>query len=332
MKNFVVLSYGRKSEYHRALFAIFSFWSWYSGRPDTVQTILYTDAPEFFEPYLRGLPVVYVPLTPERLADMCGPDHYVHRVKVTLVEEAFRSYPKHDILYSDTDAFFVRDPASLLQEFTPGVSFLHQPEYLLSEAVAVFASYGQAQFPSRFLELLQSKTFLIAGKQVQLLTNQPAWNSGVIGLSNAAAPLLPDIGALTDELYAYSRWFTTEQLAFTLVLQHQTTLLPCDQYVFHYWGKRQKVFVDGLLRALLTEGFRQSGLSDKLERVKHLTQLWQNRIELDRLQEGSIYAFNNQQVKAGLKYTLKALLKGRPSAYYVKRLLALARCNLSKAA
>lgn len=51
-------------------------------------TLLFTDCPAFFQPYLAGLPVEYVLLEPARRLAMHGPHDYVHRVKIGILDEA----------------------------------------------------------------------------------------------------------------------------------------------------------------------------------------------------------------------------------------------------
>ncbi|GAB2778601.1 hypothetical protein HNQ93_001627 [Hymenobacter luteus] len=332
MKNFVVLSYGRRNEYQRAVFAVLSFWAWYGGDKAEVQTIIYTDNPDYFRPYLAGLPVQYELLTPGRLTHMRGAAQYLHRVKAVILEHVFAVFPAHDVLYADTDTFFTTDPAGLLARLAPGTSFMHQPEYRLQDAVRVFAAFGQQQYPERFLELLESAVFEVAGQPARFYSRQVAWNSGVLALSHQQASLPPDIRQVMDTFFEHTAWFVSEQLAFSLVLQHQTQLLSARPVVCHYWGRRQKRLMDEQLSILLRENFTQSLLAERLQCVQHLTLQWQRQVEVDRLREGSLYAFANRQPRAGIKYALKSLFKAPFSRYFVRRLLAMGRRTFYKTA
>ncbi|MBX0290503.1 hypothetical protein K3G63_08645 [Hymenobacter sp. HSC-4F20] len=329
MKNFIVLSYGRQNEYQRAVFAVLSFWAWYRGDRASVQTIIYTDNPAFFQPYLAGLPVQYELLTPEQLTHMKGPARYVHRVKVLLLELVFTRFPARDILYIDTDTFFVADPAPLLARLTPATSLMHQPEYLLQDAVGVFAEFGQQHYPEQLLELLAREAFQVAGQPARFYSRQMAWNSGVLGVSRQHAGLLPDVLKLADTFFARTRWFVSEQLAFSLVLQNQSQLVGCQAYLLHYWGRRQKCLMDAQLTGLLQPGFQQTSLPERLRRVRQLTGPWQRQVEADRLREGALYAFTNRQPAAGVKYALKSLTKAPFSRYFLRRLLVVSRRTLA---
>lgn len=331
MKNFIVLSYGRETEYQRAVFAVLSFWAWYSGDRASVQTIICTDNPAFFQPYLAGLPVQYELLTPKQLTHMQGPARYVHRVKVRLLELIFARFPDRDILYIDTDTFFVADPAALLTRLTPTTSLMHQPEYLLQDAVGVFAEFGQQHYPEQLLELLAREAFRVAGQPARFYSRQRAWNSGVLGISCQHAGLLPDVLALADTFFARTRWFVSEQLAFSLVLQNQSQLVGCQAYLLHYWGRRQKSLMDAQLTRLLRPGFQQATLPERLRQVRQLTGPWQRRVEADRLREGALYALTNRQPAAGLKYALKSLTRAPFSRYFLRRLLVVGRRTWAQA-
>lgn len=331
MKNLIVLSYGRRNEYQRAIFSVLSFWAWYSGDKADIQTIIYTDNPEYFRPYLAGVPVHYELLTPARLTQMRGPDQYVHRVKALILEHSAELFPNRDIFYIDTDTFFIADPAALLSRLEPGTSLMHQPEYLMVDAVREFARFGQQHYPEQFLKLLDNEVFEVAGQPTRFYSRQVAWNSGLLGISHEQLALLPDIRRVLDTFFKRTGWFVSEQLAFSLVLQNRTQLLSGQAYLFHYWGRRQKHIMDQQLSILLQKNFAQASLVERLYCVHQLTVQWQREVECDRLREGSLYAFAHRQPTAGIKYALKSLTKGPLSRYFVRRLLALGRRHLSRA-
>src|SRR5687768_15350505 len=97
----VTQSFGKESEYRRAVFAILSFWAWYSGEKSKVKTLIFTDNPQWFEPWLGELPAEYILLTPEKMKKMRGEIDFLHRVKIALIEETFDRYPEADLLYID---------------------------------------------------------------------------------------------------------------------------------------------------------------------------------------------------------------------------------------
>ncbi|RZK86656.1 MAG: hypothetical protein EOO62_40465 [Hymenobacter sp.] len=167
MTRLLLLAFGRQTEYYRAIFAALSAWAWQPS--PTVAATIYTDQPSFFEPYLAGLPVEYNCLSESRLAELKGPLNFVHRVKAQLIAQAFLDYPTEDLLYVDSDAFFMAAPDGLLQRLAQGVPFMHQYEYRLAEAVAKHAEFGEGHYPEKLLALLASRSF-------SLVPSKPATN------------------------------------------------------------------------------------------------------------------------------------------------------------
>jgi hypothetical protein len=310
MQHLVLLSYGRESEYRRAIFAALSFWANYQGPRQAVSTVIFTDDAAFFRPYLAALPVEYVQLDADRRRAMHGPHDYVHRVKIGILDEVMHRYPRHDVLYIDTDTFFEADPAPLLGQLAAGTAFMHKPEYQLAEAVGVYAGFepAVAACPPRFLALLGSRTFRVLGRERRFTGAQLGWNSGVLGLPADAAGLLPDVFRLTDEFFAGSGWFTSEQLAFSLALPLVLPLRRCDESVFHYWQPGQKQRMDALLARLLTLAFSRQPLPMRLGAVRAQLGRFRGACELATLREGARYAFGKRRWLSAARLGLKAML------------------------
>ncbi len=319
MPRLLLLAYGRKTEYYRAVFAALSCWAWQPY--PTVAATIYTDQPGFFEPYLAGLPATYKYLSESYLTELKGPLQFVHRVKAQLIAQAFLDYPTEELLFIDSDTFFMAAPDSLLQRLALGVPFMHQHEYRLAEAVAIHAGFGQASYPEQLLALLASRSFWLGGEPVQFHTGQSSWNSGVLGLPRALAPLLPDILALVDELYAGTGWFLCEQLAFSLALQARGPVQASDQLVYHYWGQSQKNLMDKLLPAFLSPSFAGQPLVQRLVQVRQLVPQCRRKLQLDKAREAALYEFRQGQVAAGLKYAAKALLTAPLDAQFARDVL-----------
>lgn len=319
MPRLLLLAYGRETEYRRALLAALSCWAW-QPRLGLAATIC-TDQPDFFRPFLTGLAVDYKLATPEYLAQARGPHHYVHRVKAQFIAEAFAEYPAEELLFIDSDTFFVAAPDALLHRLADGQPFMHQREYTLAEAVAIYAEFNQAKYPKKLLELLASRTFRLGGRPVQFHEKLSSWNSGVLGLPRALAPLLPDVLALTDELYAGTGWFTCEQLAFSLALQASGPVHASDEYVYHYWGQPQKKLMDGLLPAFFTPALAALPLAERLRRVHQQVPHLRRQMELGKVQEGALYALRHGRLAAGLKYAAKAVLASPLDARFMREVL-----------
>ncbi|GAB3636467.1 hypothetical protein GCM10027422_20570 [Hymenobacter arcticus] len=323
MARLLLLAYGRQTEYCRAVFAVLSAWAW-QPRP-TVAATIYTDQPGFFEPYLAGLPVEYHYLSESHLTELKGPLHFVHRVKAQLIAQAFLDYPTEELLFIDSDTFFLAAPDGLLHRLAQGIPFMHRHEYRLAEAAAIHAGFGQAHYPEKLLALLASRTFALGGQLVQFHAGQSSWNSGVLGLPRALAPLLPDILALVDELYASTGWFLCEQLAFSLALQASGPVQACNQLVYHYWGQPQKRLMDKRLLTQLTPDFAALPLPQRLSQVRQLVPQLRRQLALDQARQGALYAFRRGQVATGLKCAARALLSAPFDARFARELLLVLR-------
>ena len=304
MPYLVLLSYGRESEYRRAIGTVLSAQAHHGGPP--LPVLLFTDDAAYFQPYFAGLPVEYVLLPEARRRALHGPHDYAFRVKIGILDEARHRHPGRALLYCDSDTFFRRSPAPLLRGLAAGTAYMHQPEYSFEQAVGLYADYPQRECPRRFIELIESHWFEVGGQPRQFTRRQLGWNSGVLGLPAAATALLPDVFTLTDEFYGATGWFTSEQLAFSLALPTRFPLHRADDYVSHYWGTGQKRLMDGLLAKLLTPTFAAHPLPARLAAVRQLTARWRRLLELDQLREGALYAFGRGRLLPGAKYALRA--------------------------
>ncbi|MGI4759515.1 MAG: hypothetical protein ACRYF0_02325 [Janthinobacterium lividum] len=323
MPRLLLLAYGRETEYRRALLAVLSCWAW---QPQLgLAATICTDQPDFFRPFLAGLDIDYKLATPEYLTQARGPQQFVHRVKAQFIAEAFAEHPAEELLFIDSDTFFIASPDSLLQNLAAGQAFMHLREYTLAEAVGIYTEFNQAKYPKKLLELLASRTFGLGGRQVQFHAGQSSWNSGVLGLPRALAPLLPDILTLTDKLYADTGWFTCEQLAFSLALQASGPVHASDGYLYHYWEKPQKKLMDNLLPAFFTSTLAALPLASRLLRVRQQLAWFQRQMELGKAQEGALYALRRGRLVAGLKCVAKALLAKPLDARFMREVLRVLR-------
>jgi hypothetical protein len=321
MKNLILLSYGREADYRMAIFAVLSFWAWFSGKKSDVRTFIFTDNPEYFYPSLSDLDIKYELLSPSKLDSMMGGMDYIHRRKIGVINEVFDRYPSDDLIFLDSDTFFMSDALPWFQIFAPGNSFMHSAEYTFEEAVKRYSTFNQAQYPEAFIRLIENRAFLINKAETYFHRKQVSWNSGVLGLTKEIASLLPDVFSLTDEFYRATLWNTSEQIAFSLALQTKTKVLPCEQYVFHYWGQRQKKLIDQILVPLVNNDFVCLDLKKRLEIVKELSSSFPKRIQLDKLKERSINAFSKNYFLSGCKYALYAFAESPFDFHFLKELV-----------
>ncbi|MBF9236504.1 hypothetical protein I2I05_03760 [Hymenobacter sp. BT683] len=332
MTQHVILAYGQETELWRATFAVLSFYAWYEGNRADVHTVVFTDKPEFFAPHFDGLPVDYGLLTPTGLAEMRGPHQYIHRVKPAVIQRVFGEYPGDNLLFCDSDTFFIAPADALLRSVRADVSVMHLREFNFEEAVHVYAGFtpaNQDRYPRRFIELIEKRTFPVGGVERKFEKTHFIWNSGVLGLSHEVGRLMPEIGALNDAFYAGSGWITSEQIAFSLALPFTTSLIASSQYVLHYWGQQQKTLMDGLLSRLTNPNFQALPHSEKLAEVKRLTRVWRRTVQLSQVREGALYAFSKGELKAGVKCAAKAFFASPFDADFAKKLLTVFRQKLT---
>lgn len=282
IKNLVYLSYGSESEYRRAIFNILSFKAWCPDKINSIRIIIYTDDPQFFKKHILDFEIELFFLSEELLDEMSGQDDFLHRRKVSVIALTFENFPEQDLVFIDSDTFFVANADLLFCKQNANVSFMHVREYKLREGLDIFTSFDQGQFPKALIERIRDKDFNVGNKIMRFTTEDYSWNSGVLGLSSHFASLMPDMLQLTDEFYRASKWFLSEQLAFSFVLARLTKIQPADDLVCHYWGGRQKILVDDLLSHYFQSN-KQYLMDD--EQIKHTTKLWQRTVHNDLILE-----------------------------------------------
>lgn len=265
MTNLVVLSYGDIVEYQRVILAVLSYQGWLATAGETGRTVVFTDNPAYLKPYFAGLTVDYRLLTPPEIREMKGPVNFVHRLKVAVLAEAFSRYPDDSLLYVDSDTFAFKNPKPLLARISPTVSAMHQPEYTLE-------AHRHQGMGSRLLHLLESESFTTSRGEERFRASQTSWNAGVLGLAPTVAASMADVFLLTDRFFSTSGWHVSEQLAFSLVLQTRTQVIPSDDFIYHYWQATHRAAVDALLPGILTPDFMALPLPEKAESILRLTQ------------------------------------------------------------
>ncbi|KAA8482789.1 hypothetical protein F1649_11095 [Arcticibacter tournemirensis] len=314
MNNVVLLCYGKEIEYRRAIFAILSFAGWYSGDIRGIRFVIYTDDPSYFEPYLQGLVTEYVFLTDSMLHDMVANTGYIHRRKICIIKDVFVRRQGTPVLFLDSDTFAISDPQPLLDSLNRGECFMHVREYRFADAPDIYRKYmrnkleNAEQYPEAFLKLIESQSFLLNGNLLKFENSMYCWNSGVLGLSSETGSLMNDILNLTDQFYSASRWFISEQLAFSLALPSisKSPLFPVEPFINHYHQVKEKV--DMLTARFFDRTFSKLDLQKKLSLIKTFS-LSLNKITIyDYCAMISYYSLKKGSVGKGLRYGVKALL------------------------
>ena len=303
----VTQSFGKESEYRRVVLAILSYYAHSSNR--VAKTILFTDKPSWFEPYFIELPIEYIQLTPEKINLMRGTIDFLHRMKIALIEEAFELH-QTDILYFDSDTFFVADPMSYMAQLSPQKSFMHLFEYQ-------FESLRNMPLPAgktfqAFVQLIEKTTFFISGKEVKLNAQMSSWNAGVMMLHQSHDRLINDVFQLTDNFFPATKNHASEQYAFSILLQTKTDLTACDAVIYHYWYNIKKRIIDEYLPSQFIALLNEPTLANRLSIVKSITKQLPSFFDqhLYSLKDNAIQAFNANHFLKGYNWSIKAIFAG----------------------
>lgn len=331
MMKFVVAiqSFGKESEYKRAALTVLSLFA-YRPIDNSVQVLIFTDAPEWFQRVLVDLPIHYIRLSSEKIKSMRGDIDFLHRMKIALIEETFQLYPKHKVVYADSDTFFTANPDEILEQIAPDCSAMHLWEYQF-DAMKDMALPAGKTFQA-FYQLIQQQDFVLAnGTQLHVLTQMSSWNAGVMFFHPEHKRWIPDVYALTDQFYPPTENHASEQYAFSVVLQQQTRLIPCAAINYHYWYRIKKQIADEFLQDKFNDAFVADSLENKLDLIKRWTQILPKLFEehIWILQDNAIQAFNENRFKVGYQWAFRVFVR-KPFAnnrffkdvlYHTKRLL-----------
>jgi hypothetical protein len=327
VQNLVLQSFGRESEYKRAILTITSYFAHTTLPLTNSSVLLFTDHPSYFTEYLNGLPIKYVTLTAEKIKEMRGSIDFLHRMKIAVIEEAF-TLSSGNLLYADSDTFFTADPSPYMQQLASDKGFMHEWEYEFEELRNWKLPAG-ATFKA-FLDLIETKKFyLAAGKEIHVLPQHASWNAGVMMFHKSHERFIPDVYALTDQFYPTSHNHASEQYAFSIIMQENTQLSSCEEVIYHYWYRVKKQVVDIFLKENLTGAFAKRPLKEKLKLVEAWSKILPGHLDNHDLmiKDKAIQAFNENKFKEGYQWAAKAILRKpfnsgsflRDTFYHIKR-------------
>jgi hypothetical protein len=320
----VIQSFGRENEYRRAIFTVLSFYAHCSLPVEETKVLLFTDKPDYFENYFSGLPVNYILLTPEKIKNMRGAIDFLHRMKIALIEESF-ALSGGPLFYTDSDAFFISDPAKVFATVSESKAFMHLTEYPFVRDVE-----DKTDTYRKFYELISRESFALTNGNILKVTSQhKSWNAGVMAFHPSHIRLIPDVYCLTEQFYSGSGSHASEQYAFSLVMQENLELKACDDVVYHYWYRVKKQIIDTFLEKELLGPWALLPLEQKLAKVKSWTNILPSLFEKHvwMIRDHAIQAFNENRFSEGYRWAAKALLRQpfgstgflKDSFYHLKR-------------
>jgi hypothetical protein len=309
MTNLVLQSFGRENEYLRAILTVLSYYSYTSLPLSQTRVLLFTDHPDYFAPFFDQLPVDYILLTPEKIKEMRGGIDFLHRMKIALIDEAF-DRAQGNILYADSDTFFIADPTPLMDKLSEDQCFMHLWEYRFEELRDQPLPAGKTF--QDFLTLIENKNFWLAdGRQIKVDPQNVSWNAGVMFFHHSHVRFIADVYSLTDQFYPPTLNHASEQYAFSVVLQNSIKVQSCEKVIYHYWYRIKKQIVDDYLKKKLSIAWKEKPILEKLNDIKRWTQVLPKYFDHHVLtyQDHAIQAFNNNEFWDGYQWTFKSLMK-----------------------
>jgi len=314
----VTQSFGKENEYKRAILLLWSFWA---VTPKPLPIMLFTDNPDYFYPYVSGMPVTFVPLFENKIKEMRGEIDFLHRMKISLIEESFEK-TNDIILYADSDTFFTGDPGSYVKRISPYQNFMHLMEYPFYELRNMPLPSGK--YAHAFLDLIEKKMFQLSdGTGLKIDPHLYSWNAGVMFLHPSVAEWLPDVYALTDQFFPSTGNHASEQFAFSIMLQNRTKVNACSDVIYHYWYRVKKDVMDNWLSKTITPDWAMRSSEDKVEMIKSWVTILPDKIENHAwmLRDNAIQAFHENKFSEGYKFAFRKIIKSPFDGKFIKDLL-----------
>ena len=219
----VYQAYGKRDILNEVLVSISSLYKVASitTRP---QVIIFTDSVSYLASFLPSeIQQIKTPIS--KWKEWKGTQDFVHRAKIEMLRHFSNSF-KGDVLYCDTDTYFITDPKKLFDQISRGDLIMHLDEGALKNSKNLV--FGKLE---KFL-----RNYQYQGKSIPSETHM--WNAGVLGFSTNDKPILDQVLALSDNLYFSFQKHVMEQLAFSVCFQ-QKIRHECQNVIFHYWDFKE---------------------------------------------------------------------------------------------
>ncbi|OGX83846.1 hypothetical protein BEN48_03530 [Hymenobacter glacialis] len=221
--------------------AIYSLLSYYKVAHKPAQVLIYTDSEAAFRQVLgERNEVVYPAVSSAQWQNWRGNSNKVYLLKIGVLGHAAQYYPGN-LLFVDTDTIWQADPEPLFKEVEQGKYVMHVSEGRLAAGNLLSRKVHKH---------LKGHAFPVGTQRYFVDERTLLYNSGVIGMTSAAAERLPEVVDLADQLYATYNKHIMEQLAFSLWFGADRAVVEAAPYVVHYWNLKAA-------RPLLARVFRE---------------------------------------------------------------------------
>ena len=228
--NYVVYqAYGKIEILHECLYSVATLWKY--AKPENLTIVIFTDQPDWFTQYITDTQgIILIQITPEQIQQWRGEINFVHRVKIEILLQA-SVILSGNILYLDTDTFFLSSPEPLFSIIGSGGKIMHLKEDILSKS--------KLPLNKKIFRYVRGKTFMLSSRTISIDGHLGMWNAGALGFHTQEVDLLKEILQLTDLLYRGYAKHTMEQLAFSVIFQLSGKISAAEDIVFHYWDFKQ---------------------------------------------------------------------------------------------
>ncbi|WP_126546969.1 hypothetical protein [Hymenobacter amundsenii] len=211
---------------NEAIFSILSYLE-ICDNADKLTIIVYTDSALYFESVLgQQGNIIYEEIDSAQWQAWRGDIDFVHRAKIEVIKHALEKNGGN-ILYLDSDTFFLKDPKPIYNAIESGIHFLHVREGLIANGSPLHIAIYD---------------FLMAHPAEEwsaISIHTAMYNAGAIGLSRKDLKLLIQTISLTDKLYRAYPSHVMEQLAFSIVLNQNGPAGEVAPFVLHYWHMKE---------------------------------------------------------------------------------------------
>ena len=232
MQYILYLAHSNEGYINECRFSLLKYLSVYNLKPpaDTA-VVIYTDKPALFENFIPFFKAFYLEeITPQKVKGWEEGTGYVHRAKPKMIQDFFTKY-KGNLIFFDTDTYITEPIEPLWQGIERGDIFMHQSE----------GTIDHTQNPDfkKWDVFLQKASISFGHNKFVYSKDFQIWNSGVLGLNAALAPVMNDVLLLIDSIYKQFPKHIAEQVACSYCLQDKGTIKSAKESVAHYWNLKE---------------------------------------------------------------------------------------------
>lgn len=228
----VYQAYGREDIIRQSLFSVASLLSVVKNE-SPLKIWVYTDQPKLVDDFFKNTNADRVQthsITKEQIQNWRGPNSFVHRVKIKILQDAAQKF-QGSLFYVDGDTYFLSDPTELFLNVNDQTSLMHVSENRIID--------GKDPLSRKIARFLKRKHFLSRGQKIKIPLDLMIWNAGAIGVSEKNKKLLDEVLDLTDQTYSQYQKHVMEQLAFSYFLQKDTKVISADHVICHFWHQKE---------------------------------------------------------------------------------------------